>query len=207
VKTPRHFLSVVVPAAILLAAGCDDSKNPLSNPQTSKADERLVGLWRERSDEGEIYYHIGHAGKNFPSGIMRAVSVEHSKGQVEQPEEYLLFPTVVEGKTYLNVVIDGDKKQVRRLNDKGWKADLVDSYTFLRYQEDGDKLTAWVIDEDAKQKAIRGGKIKGVEQANRPARFTDTIDNLVRFVAGAGDSLWNTKEPAHFERVTSAKRP
>ena len=34
------FLGVAV---YLLISGCDDSKNPLSDPKTSKADEQLVG--------------------------------------------------------------------------------------------------------------------------------------------------------------------
>ena len=57
-------------AACLFASGCD-SKKPLSDPQTSKADERLAGVWRDRSD-GEIeYFHVGHAGEKFPSSMMR----------------------------------------------------------------------------------------------------------------------------------------
>jgi hypothetical protein len=35
-----------VSALCLLLAGCDDSKNPLSDPQTSEPDERLAGVWR-----------------------------------------------------------------------------------------------------------------------------------------------------------------
>jgi hypothetical protein len=201
-----QLLSVAVPALVLLLTGCDDSKNPLSDPQTSKADERLFGLWRERSDDGEVYYHVGRAGGDFPSGVMRIVGIKHTKGMVEPPEEYLAFPTVLNGKNYLNMVLEGDKKQVRLLNEKGWKSDLVNSYTFLRYQVDGDKLTVWVIDEDAKKKGIKDGKIKGVEEPNRPAKFTDTTENVARFVTAAGDSLWNTKEPGHFERVKVSKK-
>ena len=39
---PLLLLGVVV---CLLTFGCDDSKNPLSDPKTSKADERLIGVW------------------------------------------------------------------------------------------------------------------------------------------------------------------
>ena len=30
----------------LILTGCNDSKNPLSDPTTSNPDERLVGVWR-----------------------------------------------------------------------------------------------------------------------------------------------------------------
>jgi len=184
----------------LLASGCDDSKNPLSDPQTSKADERLVGVWRERSDDGEVYYHVGHAGEKFPAGMMRVVEITHSKGKVEPPEEYLIFPAVIGDKTYLNVILGGDKKLAKRLDEKGWNSDAVECYTFLKYQFDGDKLVVWLIDEKAKEQAIKSGKVKGVVERDM-GKFTDTSENVARFVAGAGDSLWNTKEPGRCERI------
>jgi hypothetical protein len=101
-------------AACLFASGCD-SKNPLSDPQKSKVDERLAGVWRERSD-------------------------------------------------------------------------------------DGDKLLMLGINEDAKKKAIADGRIKGTVDDNS-AKFTDTTENLARFVEDAGDGFWNAKAPMRLERV------
>jgi hypothetical protein len=190
----------------LLASGCDDSKNPLSDPNTSKADERLIGIWREAGGGDEVYYHVGRAGGKFPSSVMRIVAIRHSRGQMEPPEEYLVFPTIIGDKTCLNLVWDGDKGQVKRLNEKGWKADVVDNYTFLRYQIDGDKLIVYLIDEEAKQKAVQGGKIKGVIGKNL-AQFTDTTEKLARFVVEAGDRLWDMKEPGRLERVGFVKKP
>ncbi len=194
-------------ALCLCASGCDDSKNPLSDPKTSKADERLVGVWLERADDSDVYYHVGHAGEKFPACVLRIVEIRHSKGTVEVPQEYLAFPTVIGDKTYLNFVLDGDKKLVKSLDEKGWKGDDVDCYTLLKYQIDGDKLVVWIMDEDAKQKAIESGKVKGVIKSNHPAKFTDTMENVARFVKEAGDSLWNTKEPGRFERVSLGKKP
>ncbi len=192
----RIFLVLVV---CLLASGCYDTKNPLSDPHTSKADERLVGVWRYPGEE--TYYHIGHAGRMFPVSMMRIVEIKHHKGSVEPPEEYLAFPTVLGDKTYLNVVIDGDRKQVRHLDDKGWEPDAVDCYTLFKYQFDGDKLVVFFTDEEAKVKAIKDGKIKGKIESMKPAQFNDTTENVARFVVQAGDSLWDTKETGRFERV------
>ena len=100
----------------------------------------------------------------------------HSEGKVEPPNEYLAYPTDLGGKTYLNVVLD--PKQVERLDAKGWQTGVVESYTFVKYQLNGDKLVIWLIDEKAKQQAITSGKIKGVVEKNRPAKFTDATENM-----------------------------
>jgi hypothetical protein len=199
----RHLLWVVVPAVLLPLTGCDDSKNPLSDPQTSKPDERLVGVWLERTDEGQTYWHVGHAGKESPSSVMRVVAVKHTKENVESSEEHMLFPTVLKDKTYLNVV--NDEESVQPLNKEGWKPDLVECYTFLKYQLDGDNLVVWLIDEDAKDTAIKGRKVQG-KMRQRFSRFTDTTENLARFVAEAGDGLWNTKKPLRLERIEAGKK-
>jgi hypothetical protein len=186
-------------ALCLLLTGCDDSTTPLSDPQTSKADERLVGVWQQNN--GDVFYHIGHTDKTFPKGMMRVVMVTHHEAGVDPPDEYLAYSTVLGNKAYLNVVID--EEQVKVLNAKGWKTDVVKSYTFMKYQLDGDTLTVWTIDETAKQKAIESGKIKGVIEDYKPAMFTDTAENIARYIADAGDSLWITKEPGRLERVTT----
>ncbi len=194
--------------AVLLLVGCEDSKNPLSDPTTSKPDERLLGVWRVGVSQGaDVYYHIGHAGKEFPKGVLRVVEVTHSEGDVDTVE-YFAFPTVLGGKTYLNVV--DDEKQVKLMEEKGWKAGVVKSYTFVKYQLDGDTLLVWGIDEAAKEQAIKSGKIKGLTPWNGVASFTDTTENVGRFIANANDSLWDTKERFWFsgrlERVITHPR-
>ena len=74
---PLFFIGVAV---CLCASGCDDSKNPLSDPKTSKADERLVGVWRDRSGDGDVYFHVGHAGEKFPACMMRVVGSSTARG-------------------------------------------------------------------------------------------------------------------------------
>jgi hypothetical protein len=164
-------------------------------------------VWRAPDGDGCEYYHIGHAGENFPNQVLRIVVINHSDGKVEVPDEYLAFPTVIGDKTYLNLVRDGDQAVVKRLDEKGWKAVDVDCYTFLKYKFDGDKLAMWIIDEGAKDRAIKDGKVKGVVEPFDLSKFTDTTDNLARFVAEAGDSLWNTKEPFALARLNAGKKP
>ena len=150
----------------LCASGCD-SKNPLSDPQTSKADERLAGVWRYRSGDDDVYYHVGHAGEKFPACMMRVVAVKHNKKNVEPPFEFLLFPTVLGDQSYLNVVVGTDEKPIKNLDDNGWKAADVQGYMLYKYKFDGDKFMAFGVDEEAKRKAIKSGKVKGVAEPNK----------------------------------------
>ena len=106
-----------------------------------------------------------------------------------------------------DVVLDGDKKLVKRLDENGWNAANVDCYTFFKYAFDGDKLVLWAIEESAKGRAIQSGKVKGAAKPCEISKFTDTTANLARFVAEAGDSLWNTEEPCALERVNVGKKP
>jgi hypothetical protein len=51
--TTNRILQLLPMAAMcLLFTSCFDSKVPLSDPAKSKADERLVGVWRLRNDDG-----------------------------------------------------------------------------------------------------------------------------------------------------------
>ena len=110
---------------------------------------------------------------------MLVVFVRHENGNVKPPSEFLIFPTALGENTYLNVI---DLKGQRVKLSQDWEA--VDSYGFFRYQVDGDKLLVWGIDEKAKQQAIKDGKIKGVIEKDKPAKFIDTTENVARFIAG-----------------------
>jgi hypothetical protein len=192
--------TIVGLALCAILTGCDDSKNPLSDPQTSKPDERLVGVWQLPDKGGATYYHIGHAGKPLPEGVMRVAFVRHEKGKIESPGEFLMFPTVLGEKTYLNVT-DLKGQRGKRSEEQVLKAG--NSYYLFRYQVDGDKLAVWVTNAAAKKRAIDDGKIKGVIEKNKPAKFTDTTENVARFVAETGDGLFS-KEPLRLERVEMA---
>jgi len=65
-------------------------------------------------------------------------------------------------------------------------------------------LTLQWIDGDAKKRAIEAGKIKGAiekdQDGNTRFHFTDTTENLARFVAESGDTLFS-KDALRLERV------
>lgn len=77
-------------------------------------------------------------------------------------------------------------------------------YSIFRCQVAGDTLTVQWMDGDAKKRAIEAGKIKGKiekdQDGNDRAHFTDTTENLTKFIAKAGDDLFS-KDVLKLERV------
>jgi len=201
-KKVRPLLFVA--AFSLLLTSCFDTKNPLSDPQKSKADDRLAGVWRFRGDGGEMnYYHIGHAGAKLPASVMRVVSVQHLPDGTMQSGELLVFPTTIGDKAYLNVT-EAKPPQLKLLEETGWIDETFNEYLLLRYQITGDVLTIQLIDQEAKKRAVEAGKIKGMSEkdqdGNTRVHFTDTTENLAKFVAEAGDTLFS-KDGLRLERV------
>ena len=205
----KSFLVVLFMVAVgLLFSGCEDSKNPLSDPQKSKPDNRLSGAWRLREPVAKhieaIYFHVGAAGDKLPAGVMRAVQITHfTDGTIGRPVEFLIFSTTIGKNTYLNIAPGGDEC-LKVLKEKGWRG--VEGYVLLKYKVEADTVLGWKMDSDAKVKAIDAGKIKGKDWA-KPGfllmdtyTITDTTENVARFVAGAGDSLFS-ENAMHLDRV------
>ena len=195
---------LLVAACSLLLTSCFDTKNPLSDPQKSKPDDRLSGVWRFRGESGEMnYYHIGHAGEKLPASIMPVVFVQHTPDGKMQSGELLVFPTTIGDKTYLNVT-EAKPPQLKLLQEKGWTDETFSEYLLLRYQITGDVLTLQLIDQEAKKRAVEAGKIKGMSEKDRDGNtrvhVADTTENLAKFVAEAGDTLFS-KDVLRLERV------
>ena len=115
-KKLRPLLSVA--AVSLLLMSCIESENPLSDPQKSKPDDRLTGVWRFRGDSGEMnYYHIGHVGEKLPASVMQVIFVQHMTDGRMGSRDLLAFPTTIGDKNYLNVA-DIDTAQVKLLEEK-----------------------------------------------------------------------------------------
>ena len=132
-----------------------------------------------------------------------------AKGRSRLRRSISLLSTTLAGKTYLNV-IDGGEQRVKLLEEKGWKPEVVGSYFIFRYQVDGDKLLVWMMDDDAKERAIKAGKIKGVVgtwHSPNTTKFTDTTEKLARLVTQAGDGLFSKEPMLRFERIDGAKKP
>ena len=203
--TNRLLRLLSMAATCLLFTSCIDSSVPLSDPNTSKADERLAGNWRLRNDDGSVNsYRFTLAGDKLPASVMLVAASRHKPdGTTEKIDPFRLFPTTIGDKTYLNIT-EGTEPKVKLVEEKGWTAETVNTYWIYRYQITGDVLTMQGIRVDAKNQAIKAGKIKGViekdQQGNPKICFTDTTENLVKFVVEAGDDLFR-KDVVRLERV------
>jgi len=189
--------------ACLLIAGCDDSTVPLSDPSKASLDKQLVGLWRHDHQNGVTYYHVGRLGGNAPDGVMRVVVVSHQNGgELQQPSQLIAFRSDIGKKSYLNVA-GVSQEQLTSIRENGWQADMLNSYILVKYRIEDDGLLLWAMDKEAKKKAIQDGKIKDeIKEGDGGTRirFTDTTENLAKFVAAAGDGLF-AAEPLRFKRV------
>ncbi len=200
----RLFILVSL-CTCLLAAGCDDSKNPLSDPQTAKLNSDLTGTWRSREEYRKgvevTYVHTGTDADGLPCGVMRVALVTHDRdGTMRRPSELLAFSTRIGANTYLNVT-PVDDERLNLLKKKGWNA--IDGYLLFRYKVEGDTLVLWKMDSDAKQRAIEDKKVNGEIKEGfllDMNRFTDTSENIARLVANNGEKLFATKE-IQLERV------
>jgi hypothetical protein len=203
--TRQTSVLVSMAATCLLFTSCFDSKVPLSDPGKSKADERLTGNWQLRNDDGSVNsYRFALAGGKLPASVMRVTgSSRKPDGTTEQFDPLLLFPTTIGKKTYLNVT-DGTEPKVKLVEEKGWTAETVNTYLIYRYQVTGDTLTVQWMDGDAKKRAVEAGKIKGKiekdQDGNDRVHFTDTTENLTKFITAAGDDLF-AKDVLKLERV------
>ena len=203
--TNRILRLLMVATTCLLFSSCFDSKVPLSDPGKSKADERLAGVWRQRGESGEVtYYHFGRADDRLPASVMRVIGIKYTPdGKMEQLDDLLVFPSTIGDKTYLNVT-SGQKPQFRLVEERGWSPETVNTYSIFRYQFTGDVLTVQWFDSEAKKRAVEAGKIKGKvekdQDGNARVHFTDTTENLAKFVTEAGDDLYS-KDVVRLERV------
>lgn len=197
----NHLLVAVL--ACVFAAGCLDSKNPLADPGDVEPDGRLSGLWLQETEQGANYYHIGPIGGEAPPSMMSVVLVQHQNdARLKTPEQLLLFPTELDGKTYLNVA--GPKpEQIESIEEQGWQPGLLDAYLLMKYRVEDDALLVWGLRADAVRTAIEAGRIDGqVEQKERfwHARLTAPTDKLASFVANQGDALLADK-PIRLKRI------
>lgn len=203
-RTVAILLGFSFLVCLLLAAGCEDSKNPLSDPVKASPDKHLMGVWRHQDDGSTTYYLVGDLGGKTPESVMRVVIVTHEKsGRLQEPQQAVLFPTVIDGDNYLNLA-PAKQEQLAKIQERGWQPDLLDAYFILKYRFEDGVLLVWPMDNEAKKKAVEGGEIKGgVKKTNGGGefmKFTDTTHNLAQFVAASKDELF-AKEPLRFERV------
>lgn len=202
-KPNRPLVLLLIAVACLLFASCEDSRNPLSDPEKAELDAKLPGVWRLRDEHGHVtYYHAGRAGDKLPEGVMRVIGVTHWKdGKLRRPgkEDMLAFSTRIGDGGYLNVTILSDQ-QAKSLSESGWRPEAAKVYWIIKYQVQGDTLALQFMDPDARKQAIKAGKIKGIVEGKK-AVITDTTENFRGVIAAGGGKNLFSKKVVKLERV------
>jgi hypothetical protein len=191
-------LTLILGLLCAVCASCVDSDNPLSDPKQATVDAGLLGVWRANEKEGDVtYYHVGKAGDQFPEGVLRVRTVVHDKnGELDRPngDDTIMFTTTLGKNHYVNVTVL-DAEAAKALGGK-WDPAKAEGYFIYKYEIDGDKLMVATIDPDQKKAAIKAGKVNGKsKEAGDDSHFTDSTENLARFIASPdGDKIFFTKE-------------
>ena len=192
-----HYKLLLV-CGLAWLAGCVESEQPLSDPETAQMDQRLFGLWQRRDPDGAVeYLHIGGeyrlplvVNRAQPEpGLMQYTAVRHEPNNraAEAPSGTRFFVTRIGDDDYGNWVFPQEEK------DRGKPV----HYTFYKYRVKPDALEIWDMDRHATAAAIEAGKLKGVVRRKAQVNptdaveydellITDTSTNIASFLAAGG---------------------
>lgn len=198
-------------ATCVSLCGCIESENPLSDPHEAVTDAKLLGSWRQSDQEGHYlhFLRIGldrrEAGRTRVAWT-RVVNIEHSMSGDDNVSAVFCFPTKIGESRYLNLLLIEPQSDADHLAfykaiyddklDAEKMLELVSGYWIVKYEVSDDELKLYAADNKVIKKAIADGAIKG--QRNK---VSDTTDNVVRYLASAGDVAFPPGNVSHYSRV------
>jgi len=181
---------------ILLYAGCTtiSSENPLSDPDTSKADEKLLGEWTPKEKQTDTYLRLTVKkmdAPGYPAGVMKLILTPFEpdgtpvKGGTIRIGAF--FCTELKGKRFINLCgrcVEGPAKL------PAWEKLRGQGFSIVKYSATRDTFSHWHVgDETPLKTAVKNGKLKGMFQAagaggfGPTVRVTDTSANLARLLS------------------------
>lgn len=171
---------IVILVNSLLFIGCySEFRHPLANVAEAQPDEKLLGVWYDKSKVGISYLQF-EKGEN---GLTKITIMENKthKGLQTDDTSYLMFPTKIGSSSYMNI------QEVKN-------AQISKNYMLVRYQLTTDnRLSLWLIDDKKVVKAIESGKLRGdIKNSDlaSKAEVTDEGDSLKEFVQTLDNSSY-----------------
>jgi hypothetical protein len=171
-------LSIAAAIAVVLGAGCGppEFQNPLSDPASAKADARLEGVWISIGDKEENTLTF----KTVDAATM------HLAVSGNPPDEFTMFPTTLDGRTYMNLKAASPTQEVGR------------NYLIVLYEFTADgRLQLRLLRSEAFQQAIEQGKLHGTLSGSgndKEVLVTESTDKLAEFIR-SGDPAQLFDEP------------
>ena len=192
---------------VLLPAGCIDSEAPLSDPDQSAPDAKLLGRWihEERGlNPTEITIEkIVAAG--YPPGLMKLTLRAVAKGDDQTPKVGYVFRTELKGKTYLNLCGQFGNSTVEL---PAWNKLRARGFRIFKYAAKKDTLTMWLVDDEAPLKAaVMNGVLKGTIRPQGyldfepTVKLKDTTANVAQFVMREDARLFSERKKGVLTRA------
>jgi hypothetical protein len=149
------FLTAILPGCVL--------KEPLSNPDEAKPDERLFGAWKfEGPDKKQREYWILAIGKaelrGAPPGILKAIEISNDGHEKIQVRDYYFFATFLGKENYANILGEVFSEKDK---PKSWEKIPAKEWLLVRYAVADDRLTMWLMNGGEAKIAITRGELKG----------------------------------------------
>jgi hypothetical protein len=202
----RHrSVSLVLLALAALAGGCVESRHPLADPDTARADSDLYGIWTRTSGKDTEMLIIGkYLVKGHPNGFMRfhEVSYSGSSATYSHSSDRYFIASTIGGSGYISILRDSlmtDPATRVPINldqehhYERWKVHADRTFFFQKYQVVGNTLTVWYTDTKSVGKLVEDGQIAGKVSKTKEGditsvTLTDSTENLANFIRNGGDS-------------------
>ena len=202
---PVHYF--VLLGLLVLLAGCIDSEAPLSDPDKSTLDEKLLGKWtfeeKGTPPSQVIFEKVTAAG--YPAGVMAVTMRPLAKNDPQAPQVGFVFRTELKGKTYLNLC---GKMADAPAKVPAWDKVRANGFNIFKYAVKDDSLTFWFVDDEAPLKAaVTDGTLKGTVRPQGyldfapTVRLKDTTANVADFVAREDEKLFTAPKKVVLTRA------
>jgi hypothetical protein len=179
-----HFSTsrTVLFGLLVLLAGCTTiySDNPLSDPETAKPDEKLMGEWMPKPVPKENYLRLNVKkmdAPGYPSGTMKLILTPFAPGGTPVKggaiRAGVIVATEAEGKTFVNLCGRAIEEPAEL---PAWEKLRAQGFSILKYSVAQDTLKLWYVgDESPLKTAVKNGKLKGKFQPAGPGGFGPTV--------------------------------
>ena len=169
---------------VLCACGYT-SIQPLSSPQEATFDNRLSGVWSAKSDEGEVFLHVGKSRKN--EKMTHAIYVEHENQLIKDMAEFEMFQTSINGHFFMNIKLPGQENE-------------ENEFYFIKYVLEGQNvIRVYLLNPDLIMQAIKEAKLRGTIPKEKTIKseggktvnhyplmasptITDDSENIMQFI-------------------------
>lgn len=198
------------------------SENPLSDPDTAIADNRLYGTWvyfsgiPEKKAPSYLSFIRDDAGATL---VLFKSTGYRERGVGKTSLVMLMFPSSIDGYSFMNLKLMSTSREPQWTrdtvtDDKPLSASLAAlerPFWLLRYEIDSrGLLSIWLISDNMIIESIRSGRLLGKVNEDRvsgedltkpPAIIFAGTRNLVEFFREQGLELVFSEGPAEYRRI------